>query len=205
MKRILSYLIAVICFTVGISKCIYAQTTGSFTDKRDGEVYKIVEADDKVWMAENLCYKPETGNHWAYNNDSTNVARYGYLYDISSALQMCPTGWHLPSLKEWKDLKKYYGGNKEAGAKMVSKDENSFAALPGGMMINDDFVNLEKYSCWWTDESVQPYTYDLSSALDALAEKKSYWAIYLNFKNNNIRQVQNSRANGASVRCIKDN
>ena len=187
-----------------LSTVTYAQTADNFfIDSRDGKIYKIVEADDQVWMAENLAYKPETGYCWAYNNDSTNVAKYGYLYDISSALYACPSGWHLPSRKEWNDLKKYYGGNKEAGNKMVSEEENSFSALPGGTRIGGDFVHLEMYGWWWTSEwgqSAATYT----DPIKAIFEKKSYWAIYLNFKNNNVRQAQHHWSNGASVRCVKD-
>lgn len=188
-----------------LSTLSFAQTTDNFfTDSRDGKVYKLVEADGQIWMAENLAFKTETGHYWAYNNDSANVARYGYLYDILAAWNACPDGWHLPTLKEWKDLKQYYGGNKEAGNKMVSMDENSFSALPGGTYFGDNFIHLERYSWWWTSEWYQPTAIDLSSALEDLSEKKSYWAIYLNFKNNKVRQAQHQRSNGASVRCVKD-
>ena len=48
-------------------------------------------------MAENLAYKPEQGNFWAYGNDSNNVAKYGYLYDWETAKKVAPKGWHLPT------------------------------------------------------------------------------------------------------------
>ena len=189
-----------------LSTVSFTQTTDNFfTDSRDGKVYKFVEANGQLWMAENLAFKTETGHYWAYNNDSANVARYGYLYDISAAWNACPSGWHLPSLKEWKDLKKYYGGNKEAGNNMVSMDDNSFSALPGGTHIGDDFVHLERYAWWWTSDWYQQNTEtDFFSILEAVSEKKAFWAIYLNFKNNKVRQAQHHRSNGASVRCVKD-
>ena len=79
-------------------------------DSRDGKEYKTVKIGEQVWMAENLAYKPSSGNYWAYDNDYTNVVKYGYLYDLEIAKEVCPTGWHLPSDNEWSVLIEYLGG-----------------------------------------------------------------------------------------------
>jgi len=80
---------------------LQAQTTGTFTDSRDGKEYKTVKIGRKVWMAENLAY-----NHSSYNNDSINVPVLGYKYNWETACDVCPEGWHLPSMNEYKAL--YY-------------------------------------------------------------------------------------------------
>jgi len=62
-------------------------------------------------MAENLAYKPETGNCWAVNDGKRNfdtVAAFGYLYDWETAMQVAPQGWHLPSRLEWDAVFKEY-------------------------------------------------------------------------------------------------
>lgn len=83
--------------------------TGSFTDPRDGKVYKTVKIGDYWMMAENLAFKPETGNYWAYNNDESNVAIYGYLYDWETAMNVAPEGWHVPSRTEWMRIQRKLG------------------------------------------------------------------------------------------------
>ena len=110
------------------------------TDKRDGKTYKTVKIGTQEWMAENLAYKPSSGNYWAYDDDNSNVAKYGYLYDWETAKKVCPSGWHLPSDEEWTTLTDYLGGEDVAGTKMKSTsgwkedgngtNESGFSALP---------------------------------------------------------------------------
>ncbi|MBO7572156.1 MAG: InlB B-repeat-containing protein [Bacteroidales bacterium] len=127
---------------------LYAQwevaTMGTFTDSRDGNTYEFVKIGSKIWMAENLRY---TGNitlgttigvtgsekQRCYpNGSSSNVSKYGYLYNWSAAMNgdrptsgmqsLCPAGWHLPSHAEWTQLKNALSGN-DAGSKLAGDAE----------------------------------------------------------------------------------
>jgi uncharacterized protein (TIGR02145 family) len=107
---------------------------GSFTDPRDGNVYKTVTIGKQVWMAENLRYVPSivgprtgsrtTAYYYIYDCDGTSVsvkaaeiyATYGVLYNLTAALSACPPGWHLPSNDEWAQLSDYLGNG--AGGKL---------------------------------------------------------------------------------------
>jgi uncharacterized protein (TIGR02145 family) len=128
-----------------------ASTT--FTDPRDGKVYRTVKIGNQVWMAENLNYDAEGSK--CYNNDQKNAEKYGRLYDWNTAKKVCPPGWHLPSNEEWDKLYRFADStsgtespykSKTAGKYLKAKsgwndcegksgnveDKFGFSALPGG-------------------------------------------------------------------------
>jgi uncharacterized protein (TIGR02145 family) len=116
---------------------------GTFTDSRDGDVYKTVKIGNQTWFAENLRF---TGNipqvtsqqAWAaiytdgnqtgqpawsyYDNDPNNNAVYGKLYNwyAVNTGTLCPQGWHIPTDAEWTTLTNFLGGSVEAGVKIKS-------------------------------------------------------------------------------------
>ena len=106
-------------------------TYGSTTDQ-NGNTVKTVQIGTQTWFAENL--KTTTYNDgttipnvtdttaWAalttgavcsYNNDESNVATYGRLYNwyAVNTRKLCPKGWHVPSDAEWTTLQTYLIAN----------------------------------------------------------------------------------------------
>ncbi len=167
------------------------------TDKRDGKTYKTVKIGNQVWMADNLAYMPSIGNYWAYDDDNSNVAKYGYLYDWETAKNVCPSGWHLPSDEEWTTLTDYLG--KDAGTKMKSTsgwkgngngtNESGFSGLPGGVRYSYGDGNIGYYGFWWSSSQ--------SNASIA-------WDRFLSYDSSNVFRYGNSKEGGFSVRCLRD-
>ena len=119
----------------------------TFTDNRDGNVYKMVTIGDQIWMAENLAYLPNvvgpapgstsTPYYYVFGYDGSNVSvakatnnynTYGVLYNWSAAIVACPYGWHLPSDAEWTQLVNYlansghnYDGSTGGGGAKIGK------------------------------------------------------------------------------------
>ncbi len=119
-------------------------TTGTMTDSRDGQVYKIVTIGKQVWMAQNLNY--ETDASYCYKNQSDNCNKYGRLYTWADAMDsagtwssngaecgyaktcspiypvrgVCPKDWHLPTYNEWESLFSAVGGRSGAGLMLKS-------------------------------------------------------------------------------------
>lgn len=104
--------------------------TSTFTDTRDGKTYKIVKIGKQIWMAENLAYKPDSGNFWPYLYDESKIDDYGYLYDFETGKNACPEGWELPTMEDFEVLLENY---KQDGAlaysSLIENGDSGFSAL----------------------------------------------------------------------------
>lgn len=195
------FLIAVSCDIIN-----FTQNSGTFTDKRDGQVYKWVRIGDQIWMAENLRYKINDG--WVYGKDSKNLDIYGRLYTWKAAKAACPEGWHLPTDIEWQKLELQIGGETE-GNKLKAKngwnnngngtDDFSFCALPGGETMSlkmpsgygQIFNGIGLSGNWWTSTE-EPHD-------------RHVWSRHLYSNSHKIWRSKNIYPGyHLSVRCVKD-
>ena len=187
--------------------------------------FKTVAIGNQVWMAENLDTETfrngeaiphaistddwvragkEGKPAWCwYGNKSERGNRYGRLYNwyaVADPRGLAPEGFHVATDAEWRLTTDYLGGEDAAGTKMknpsgwVGKgngtNESGFSALPGGCRnLYGEFEYEEKAGYWWT----------LTESDDELAwyrvMDQSPWYVY---------RTNYSKANGLSVRCLKD-
>lgn len=82
---------------------------GTYTDSRDGTVYRtVLMPDGNWWTIDNFRYNSALS--MAPNGDPANVATYGRLYTSDDAAASAPTGCHLPTADEYANLFTLAGG-----------------------------------------------------------------------------------------------
>lgn len=180
----------------------------SFTDPRDGRVYAYDTIGNQVWMLQNLAYVPLRGQYLFYNMDSAKAEVYGYLYDWTTAQQVAPPGWHLPTKAEWQELIDFVGrpdaggilkatGTIEGGDGLWRRpnaratDDYGFGALPNGYNQPDStFLALGYEAHWWTASKAT----DTSRATH----------LRIGFNAHATFWSEETKTYGFGVRCVRD-
>jgi len=201
--------------------------TFEFIPCTDGENnnYSVVKIGSQIWMAENLSttkYNNEdeilnvTDNlQWEnykygawceYDNLPSNGITYGKIYNfyvIEDSRNICPQGWHVPSLDEVLTLSNFLGGYEIAGGKLKEQgtthwsepntgatNETGFTALPNGRRTGS-FTEIGKYGYWWTSTKYPSEEYGVR------------WQVSYDYPI--LSRGSYSKNWGYAVRCIKEN
>ncbi len=211
----------------------------------DGNTYNTVLIGEQCWMKENLkttkyadgfpisqgTHSSDEEPYWYYPNDeASNKSAYGLLYtwptvvrgtsvDVPCEQGICPTGWHVPSNKEWNELFDYVerkseygcGGDNEAIAKALasttgwtnitntcaigdnpsSNNATGFSAVPAGKGNGSSFSDFRATAAFW---SASQYSY-----YDQLYP----YVHYLQYHNAYVTNTWTYSDNGFSVRCVR--
>ncbi|MBN1253505.1 MAG: caspase family protein [Bacteroidales bacterium] len=166
-------------------------STNTLYDNRNGNYYPIKEINGLVWMTKNLTYYSGSGC-WISENKNENLEKYGYLYNWKTALNVCPTGWRLPTKYELEDLINKYGGQGENA--YVGLKQNGTAGFSpafgawrdSGGSFNSGF--LEKIGYYWS-----------STELD----ENDAWYMYIYDEQKLAKTNSNDKDMAISVRCVK--
>jgi uncharacterized protein (TIGR02145 family) len=189
--------------------------SGAEVVRFDGYAYPTVAIGAQCWFKENLRsdnYRngdPIPGNltnaQWKsaslgaqadYNSFSMTGGIYGRLYNWYAVIDsrgLCPSGFHVPSHDEWKELQVSLGGKSVAGAVLKTtpwggNNSSGFSALPGGSRdFNGFFAFQGTMGYWWTSSPIQ----------------ENVKHRYLGSSSSIFRGIAKPRS-GFSVRCVRD-
>jgi uncharacterized protein (TIGR02145 family) len=200
----------------------------------DGNTYNAVQVGLQCWMKENLKTTKfangnvipvitdnatwgalTTGAYCYYENNSSNAAAYGALYNwyaVTDSRNVCPAGWHVPTQAEFTTLINNLGGTANAGAALkeagnahwivgsaASTNSSNFTALPGSYRFasggfagpsSGSGLAIGSVGFWW---STTPQGSSISYYMQLIFSDAS--------------ATSNNPANtgtGASVRCLKN-
>ena len=156
---------------------------GTFTDARDGRVYKYTTIGDQVWMAENLkfnapyslCYDEIDGFCETFGRFYSLQVNGEFFdaFDQDLLYTICPAGWRVPSVDDWTILVNNVGGEKKAINRLYSSadfgedykpgtDDCGFNSLPAGYWLkNGNLFSEYIISVYWTSTRMDSnFSYD---------------------------------------------
>lgn len=183
-------LVGIAGFTLTLPGCSGKGRSCEFDEKSQKlncieKSYQTTKLANSVWLAENLNYM--TQSSFCYENSAVNCSEFGQLYPWNSAMAtneaageksaqgVCPQGWHVPSLDEFKTALQNGGL-----AKLNVKN--------GGFRYYDSsFVDKGRNASFWTSTE-----YDGSRAFLVRIEGE---AVSYEHFNKHI---------AGSLRCVKD-
>lgn len=186
----------------------------------DNNVYPTVILGNQEWMADNLkttkyndgtpitnvkedeAWKSSTsGSFCWFKNDTVNKSTYGAYYNwhAVSTSKLCPTGWHVPSDKEWRILTDFLGGDIVAGIEMKYEsgwsnkgngtNSSGFSALPYGYRsAKGPFSSQALSAYYWSSSESSP----------------NAWYCVLFSKDGTAYKYYGNKESGFSVRCLKN-
>lgn len=214
-------LITGILLTIGTTKAQLWRCGDTLTDLRDGQKYPTVLIGKQCWTARNLNIgQPvkslqQTNNNQiektCYDNTPANCDTFGGLYTYDEAMQysnidkangICPMGWHIPSIDEWKTLQMIVPDGQELKAGGTDKpafdgnNKSGFSAIPAGLAYYDVFGRKGDWAIFWS-ATVADKSYAWSAEID------NYYLSLGSYTNLSLTNTYLT-INAFSVRCIKD-
>lgn len=217
-------------FGEGFSNTVEYKTLGyryeSYTDERDGNMYRTVKIGNQIWMADNFAYLPGINvktsvaanklKYYVYPGDTKDVEvarqseyyrEYGVLYNWMTAAECAPAGWRLPTKADWNTMLEY-----------VAKDNNLSNA---DSVVWSEVGKLLKMADWTS--GISRYGLDVTAApsleytgeMFAAEDKAGFWssteatafagsAISFEKSSDDAVWKEENKASAFPVRLVKD-
>lgn len=203
----------------------------------EGNTYAVSKIGNRCWMLSNLkttkyndgmaiptglsasaWENASTGAYAIYDDNTTNMATYGVLYNGFAAIsgKLCPTGWRIPSDQDWKELETTLGMpsseidltgergyNQSIGGKMKSlslwdapnsgaSNSSGFNGLPAGIRNGvGDYMVKQQAGYFWSSTSYA-------------TDNNYLWFRNVYYQATGIYRNYTLKHEGFSCRCVKD-
>jgi uncharacterized protein (TIGR02145 family) len=205
-----------------VSRTAFSQTVSDV----DGNTYNTVSIGNQIWLTENLkttkfnnqdpiplvtdntLWSTQTeAAYCSYQNDNLLANVYGNLYNwhvLNDIRNVCPTGYHVPSILDWEALIDFLGGAAVAGGKLKeaglahwmdpntgSTNSSGFTLLPSGWRAHNNgfYENLTYMAYQWS-----------STSIDALNAS----IMLVGFDSESCLTSESHKLTGLPIRCLKE-
>lgn len=185
--------------------------TGTFTDSRDNKTYSWVKIGEQTWMSENLNFNTKKSK--CYDNNESNCEKNGRLYKWRVARKICPSGWHLPEMSDFRTLINTtcvignvnanlgaLNGNINANLRSIDgwedktgTNKSGFNALASGICILGKSSAMGKNGYYWSSTRSK-LSFGILARFCWFDNKMVY----------HITNAETGKTNLMSVRCLKD-
>ena len=195
------------------------------------ENLRAAHYSDGTAIAQGVTTSTTTPYRYRPDNNSMNVATYGYLYNWKAVMRnsassnsnpsgvqgVCPNGWHVPSDAEWDQLTDYLKSHSEYYCEGDSNNIAKSLAFTSGWMSNiyscsvgenQSTNNATGFSARPAGYYTGPYSAFGSSALfwscTDYPEEGEAWYLSLFYGLPTVGHDGNNKATAFSVRCLRN-
>jgi uncharacterized protein (TIGR02145 family) len=169
---------------------------------------KFNNQDPIPLITDNTLWSTQTEAAYCFYQDDNLLANeYGNLYNwhvLNDIRNVCPAGYHVPSILEWEALIDFLGGNAVAGGKLKeaglahwidpntgATNSSGFTLLPSGWRAhnNGSYENLTYMAYQWS-----------STSIDALNAS----IMLVGFDSESCLTSESHKLTGLPIRCLKE-
>lgn len=203
---------------------------GEYIDSRDNKVYKTVNINGQVWLAENFAYIPyvlssrddrkkccvygsniDKGFSVADLKENPNYNKYGVMYSWYMLEDVIPDGWHVATEEDWKTVE-LANGIKESDLGIKSFRGGSaakFKSKEGWDPTGSDIIglNILPGGCWELgDKKLGERIYLWTGTEDASSSSKlTAWYRALAKEENGVYRNKTFKSQRYYMRLVKNN
>ncbi len=193
----MKYLIWILVGAISSISSLQAQIPSQMVDFRDDQTYQTVILDvqledgltiAKEWMTQNLNYS--SPGSFCYKGYPAYCEAFGRLYTWDEARTVCPDGWHLPKVLEWRQLFRTYGGRKYSASALKEGGESELNITMGGFgELDGTYIDVGVNGYYWASE-------------DTDAKQSGLITFHLDTEEVGDTPIGEHHKN--SIRCVKD-